>query len=189
VIGAGRRQPGDGLDGQSLGGAGFGKGVGHTAAPWLGSSRAKPGPMGGSLAESCSQARRAVSAVNPVALRHQWMVTPRSSGESSTGYLAGGPTKETVMTGPSRRPQTRPLDAGHRHAPFPGAEVLRRRPRAQTACPCRRSRRRLPPVGELALDSVSVPTFGRLAVDGSPGRHSHIAAWACLESSANSASR
>ena len=72
-----------------------------------------------------------------VALRHQWMVTPRSSGESSTGYLAGGPTKETVMTGPSRRPQTRPLDAGHRHAPFPGADVLRRRPRAQTACPCR----------------------------------------------------
>ena len=30
----------------------------------------------------------------------------------STGYLAGGPTKETVVTGPSRRPQTRPLDAG-----------------------------------------------------------------------------
>jgi hypothetical protein len=44
-------------------------------------------------------------------------------------------------------------------------------------------------VGELALDSVSVPTFGRLAVDGSPGRHSHIAAWACLESSANPACR
>src|ERR671910_292756 len=89
VIGAGRRQPGDGLDGQSLGGAGCGKGVGHTAAPWLGSSRAKLVPVARPLAESCSQAGRAVSAVNPVALRHQWTVTPRSSGESSTVYLAG----------------------------------------------------------------------------------------------------
>jgi transposase-like protein len=76
---------------------------------------------------------------------------------------------------------------GGRHPPprvvAGDADVGAVRVRSETALPPRWA------VGELALDPVSVPTFGRLAVDGSPGRHSHIAAWACLESSANPASR
>jgi hypothetical protein len=58
--------------------------------------------------------------------------------ERHVDFPALGPTKEAAMTGPRRRPQARPLDAGHGHAPFPGAGVLRRRLRTQTACPCRR---------------------------------------------------
>jgi len=80
----------------------------------------------------------------------------RSGVASQRVVLFGhwGPTKEAAMTGPSKRPDTRLLGAGHMRVPFPRSCVPRRRPRAQTRCRCRRCRAvgsRPPAAGEISV--------------------------------------